>query len=501
MSTNPAFNYVQSVFTLNMFANLVSDKKAPDEQLQLELSSMLDTILGNPDVQNLMGQWQVVWGPVVGSYGSDAKNPEKAIVSNALYVAYNAVNNQYVVATSATNPISKYGWVIEDFDVRTMVPWADMLTPVEVPADAPRISNGSYLGLTHLLSLQSAPVSNVGVGMQTIMEWLKSTFSTSTKQTQLVVTGHSLGGAMSSVLGLYIAETSHNWNPTNSVMVSSMPTAGASPGNKAFSDHHSNVMGMRTIRFWNRLDPVPHGWQPDLVELVPFLYYPFLKPGALFQGLVALVLEQSLQGTKPYPEGGFYTQLMPQVQPLSGQINIVSAANPSAASVLQFLVDIGVEELFIILKVPKMVAALIVDAINLLLKDFASEETIDQLMDKLQAYLAKLPANKEWIEKLWMVLQSIIAEVENVFLFLIQLVFQHVTSYAYLMGTSAMHPLSQSIINSMVSSNKLDAGYTNIIDKQNNPQLVVQQMTPVIGSALLSLLTPEFLAKKGWDIL
>jgi hypothetical protein len=501
MNQQPVFNYVQTVFTLNMFANLVSDKKAPDAQLQQELSTMLDTLFGNADVQNLIGEWQVVWGPVVGSYGSDAKKPDKAIVSNALYVAYNAADNQYVVATSATNPISKYGWFVEDFDVRTMVPWADMLTPIEVPANAPRISNGSYLGLSHLLSLQSAPVSNVGIGMQTIMEWLKSTFSTSTKQTQLVVTGHSLGGAMSSVLGLYIAETSPGWNPTNSVIVSSMPTAGATPGNKAFSDHHSKVMGMRTIRFWNRLDPVPHGWQPDLVELVPFLYYPFLKPGALFQGLVALVVEQSLQGTKPYPEGGFYTQLMPQVQPLPGQINIVSAANPSAASVLQFLVDIGLEELFIIIKVPKMLAALIVDGVNLLLKEFASEETIDQFMDKLRAKLALLPASKEWIDKLFLVLESIIAEVENVFLFLIQLVFQHVTSYAYLIGTSAMHPLSQSIINSMVSNKKLDPDYTNIIDKQNNPQLVVQQMTPVIGSALLSLLTPAFLAKKGWDIL
>ena len=498
MNQKPVFNFVQSVFTLNMFANLVSDKKAPDAQLQAELSSMLNTILSNPDVQRLMGTWQVVWGPVVGSYGSDAANPDKAIVSNALYVAYNAADNQYVVATSATNPISKYGWFVEDFDVRTMVPWADMLTPVEVPADAPRISNGSYLGLNHLLSMQSAAV---GQQLQTLMEWLKSTFSASTLQTQLVVTGHSLGGAMSSVLGLYIAETGHEWNPTSSVIVSAMPTAGASPGNKAFSDHHNKVMGTRTIRFWNKLDPVPHGWQPDLVELVPFLYYPFLKPGALFQGLVGLVLEQSYQGTRPYPEGGFYTQLMPQVSPLPGQINIVSAANPSAASVLQFLIDMGAEELFIILKVPKMIAALIVDGINLLLKEFVGEETIDQFMDKLRAKLAMLPASKEWIEKLFVVLESIIAEVENVFLFLIQLVYQHVTSYAYLMGTSAMHPLSQSIINSMVSDSKLDKSYTNIIDKQNNPQLVVQQMTPMIGSALLSLLTPEFLAKKGWDIL
>ena len=92
----PAFNFVQTVFTLNMFANLVSDKEASDAQLQAELSTMLNALLTNDNVQNLMGVWEVVWGPVVSSYGTDAdpKDPTKQIVSNALYVAYHAVNNQ-----------------------------------------------------------------------------------------------------------------------------------------------------------------------------------------------------------------------------------------------------------------------------------------------------------------------------------------------------------------------------------------------------------------------
>ena len=499
----PAFNFVQTVFTLNMFANLVSDKEASDAQLQAELSTMLNALLTNDNVQNLMGVWEVVWGPVVGSYGTDAdpKDPTKQVVSNALYVAYNADNNQYVIATSATNPISKYGWFVEDFDVRTMVPWADVLHPdlsaVEVPADAPRVSNGTSLGLNHLLSLNGNALN--AAAPLTIVDFLKSRFWDEKDKVKLVVTGHSLGGAMSAVLALYIDEMQAEWNPSGSVIVTAVPTAGATPGNKAFSEHHSNLMGTRTIRFWNRLDPVPHGWQPDLVQQVPYLYYPFLKPGVLFQGLVALVVEQSLQGTAPYPQGGFYTQIMPQVQPLPGQINIVDAANPSAAAVLQLFVDLGAEDLLKKLNVNSTIAALIVDAINILLKDFASEETIDQFMDNLREKLASLPVDKQWIEKLFEALTLIVGELENVTLFLYQLVFQHVTSYAYLMGTSAMHPLSQSIINSLVTNKKLNGGYTNIIDKQSNAQLIVEEMTPVIGSAILNLLTPDFLHKNGWD--
>ena len=177
----------------------------------------------------------------------------------------------------------------------------------------------------------------------------------------------------------------------------------------------------------------------------------------------------------------------------------MDAANPSAAAVLQLFVDLGAEDLLKKLNVNSTIAALIVDAINILLKDFASEETIDQFMDNLREKLASLPVDKQWIEKLFEALTLIVGELENVMLFLYQLVFQHVTSYAYLMGTSAMHPLSQSIINSLVTNKKLNGGYTNIIDKQSNAQLIVEEMTPVIGSAILNLLTPDFLHKNGWD--
>lgn len=119
MKTQPSFNFVQSIFTLNMFSNFASDRKARPAQLQRDLTIILAALLNDPGVQNMIGKWEVVWGPVVGSYGIDER---REAASNAMYVARNQ-KGDYVVAVSATNPTSLYGWLTEDLDVRTMVAW------------------------------------------------------------------------------------------------------------------------------------------------------------------------------------------------------------------------------------------------------------------------------------------------------------------------------------------------------------------------------------------
>ncbi|TAE89983.1 MAG: hypothetical protein EAY81_01410 [Bacteroidetes bacterium] len=192
MTATPLYNRTQQVFALNIFSNYAGNKKAPVDDLQNDLTKILNALLTDSRMQRYIGTWQVVWGPAVGSYGKDIT---RQVASNALYVAKNQ-DDTYVVATSATNPISTYGWLTEDFDVQNMVVW-----PGFENADpaAPRISNGSNTGLEHLLSLESNGI--------TLGAFLKQTFENSNIAKDLIVTGHSLGGALSACLALNLLNT------------------------------------------------------------------------------------------------------------------------------------------------------------------------------------------------------------------------------------------------------------------------------------------------------
>jgi hypothetical protein len=479
MNTKPIYNSIQNVFVLNMYANLTCDKKAPQPQLQSDLRVILQALFSNKDLQKYLGQWEVVWGPVVASYGDDEKNK---VTSNALYVAKNQ-DNQYVIATAGTNPISLYGWFIEDFDVRTMVAWD---SPAGGSENA-MISSGTSTGLNKLLGMQDSGV--------TLMDFLQTTFGTCTTQTQLAVTGHSLGGALSSVLALYVNERINDWNPANSVIVSALPSAGASPGNKAFSDYFNQAIGLRTLRFWNKLDPVPHGWQPDMVEEMPFLYYPYLKPGPLLQATTAMVLAQSLEGTATSPAGGLYTQLELQTPPLPGQVNIGLTRNPSASATLKFFIDMGAKEILNKLGVKDSFAKIIVDALNILLAEFAGEETLVDLMDKIRARVGKFLSHEPFFEKLLILLEKLFIELQNIVAFLMQLGYQHVTTYADLMGTASSHALSQSIINNAVKAGQLDSSYTNVMDRLMDPARTPILLASRFGTWFQKVLTPEFVSK------
>jgi hypothetical protein len=475
MTISSQFNLVQNVFTLNMFSNFASGKSGTETELTKDLDTILTALLNDPDLQQTIGVWEVVWGPVVGSYGSDVKNKQ---ASNAMYVAKQG--NQYVVAVSATNPTSLYGWFVEDFKVNSIVPWSTV-SPTTHAGSYVYVSQGTSICVDHLL--QMGWFENGDVIPTSLMEFLKATFSTSNEPAHLVVSGHSLGGALSPTLALYIAEQQQTWNPAQTVVVSTMPTAGATPGNQAFSNYQNSVMGLRTLRFWNKLDPVPHGWQPDMVEMVPFLYYPYIKPGVLFKAIAGLVLEQSLQGSAQVPQGGFYTPLQPQAPPLPGQVNLDYSGNLSASQVLQMLVDIGVEELLAPFHKISLLVPLIVDAVNWALKTFDNQKDLDNLFQEIENKVSHWHDSAE-VKEIISILSAISAQLENVMLYLLQLAFQHVTSYPYLMGTSSIHELTQGIINNLVLKLRLNNSYTNLVDNMSNPVLLVSEMAGALSVAI-----------------
>ncbi len=269
------YDIVQSVFQMSLAANGASSLSATQTELQGYLNTCLNGgtdpagtqfagffPLMNPSLAG--GDWKVVWGPCV--YSRKPTTPSSA--TNAMYVAHSASLSTYVVAIAATNPTSLYDWLVEDGDVS---PVYQAKWPVVLPFTAnlhlpylpiqPAISAGTATGISNLLT-QPAMVDPVNGNLQSFLAHVAS------KDATLIFSGHSLAGALSPTMALYLypQPTSSGWKQ---VLV--LPTAGATPGNapfaKAFNEAYSPTpsgvnapYGTWNVDYANANDVVPHAW-------------------------------------------------------------------------------------------------------------------------------------------------------------------------------------------------------------------------------------------------
>src|SRR5712692_2185945 len=233
-----AYDIVQTSFLLGMASNGAAGIWAT----QSELLGYLNTYLNGgtdpigthydgffPQMNSKLagGDWSVVWGPCL--YSERGDKPGEA--TNAMYVAYSPSLSTYVVAIAATNFLSIFDWLAEDFNVlpNYMAEW-----PLSVPFVQkshwpwfwhvpPAISAATALGVSDLLT----KLTDSSKG--TIQEFLTATANSTDT---LIFAGHSLAGALSPTLAFYLypQPAQSNWRQ---VLV--LPTAGATPGNKKFA--------------------------------------------------------------------------------------------------------------------------------------------------------------------------------------------------------------------------------------------------------------------------
>jgi hypothetical protein len=444
---NSAFNPTQRVFALNYLSNLCMGKKGSAQVLQTWMHNALDHAFSEKDFISWMGQWQLVWGPVVVSEGEDVA---KQVASNTVFVAYDAVHGTYVVAVAGTNPLSTYGWFTEDFMVQEAVAWvyalpnADSVSEEELKAltakDPVHISRGTYIGLHILRSMKS--------NGKTIQEFLAGEAKKHIHPQHVIVTGHSLGGALSATLALSLENQQPYWDAQHKFTVSAMPSAGATPGNNAFSVYYAAHLGTRTMRIWNAIDPIPHGWEPAMLEKVPFLYAPYLRGSAALGLISAAMTARSLKGAGYFSPGGLYTQLLPQTAPLPGQVS------------LQLLTDAGEDALPLVshlllnwvtgtgkdaftafmtcLHISDAAQKLILTAVKLLSETRWAKNHLRQLLDALRIALSKITIlSNEQLAALEQLFEALIGELTVIYQFLIQLSYQHCAAYLQLMGIGA----------------------------------------------------------------
>ena len=273
----PTYDQNQTVFSFAAIADLGSGIEGTPAEIEATVKSEITSILADTTVRGLIGEWELVWGPVVDV--SELPIVGDFLPINTMFVVRQTGDNpQYVVGIAGTDSKSIFDWFVEDFWVESTVTWPWL------PAGSttqPQISNGTNFGLNKLIGMKDSG--------QSARDYLQTTAATE-QNTLVTVTGHSLGGALSPSYALYLNDTASEWNSQGNARIACLPAAGPTPGDKAFANYYDQQIGDATTRVWNKHDIVPHAWQKDMLVEIPVLYIPTIPIDATVSALIAVAL-------------------------------------------------------------------------------------------------------------------------------------------------------------------------------------------------------------------
>lgn len=243
--------------------------------------------------QLLNGDWDLTWGPGVYAFSASDK------ADNTAFVVYSKSLDTYIVAVAGTDPGALRDWLFEDLQVGAdcCVDWSNITFTGDRPAkgtstskaDAtvPQVSLGTAIGVWALGGNLTLGKWAVNSQYGTLVAYLQSLTTQTSATTQLIFTGHSLGGALSPTLaawakGLASIKVAPGLPKFNG-QIYAMPTAGPTPGNVAYQKawdaafppvgtpalnagtqtptfNTGNFVTQLNQNVWNLQDVVPHAW-------------------------------------------------------------------------------------------------------------------------------------------------------------------------------------------------------------------------------------------------
>lgn len=220
------------------------------------------------------GEWELAW---LGLTDDDA---------NLSYVARNTTANAYAVVLRGT--IESLIDAGEDLKVWSTVPF-----PQGGSAEA-YVSEGAMEAFTEVTGAKAQAGDPSVVGLP-LLPALKLLLSEADPSPTLYVTGHSLGGALATTVGLYVKAAALRTDLTCAVWSFAGPTAGV----VSFQKWFDGVFGDLAYRTYNAYDLVPLAWQ-DLTAAEK--WYPSPGPRPTTAEVVLLAAASRL------PDGNLYAQ-------------------------------------------------------------------------------------------------------------------------------------------------------------------------------------------------
>jgi hypothetical protein len=251
MASNEAKINLTLAFVLN---NATIDDKG--NVLQNPSASVVQANIVNRVKQSTYAKdFTLVWGPSIfldPGTKNGSKTDSKGYSANVTAV-FKGPSGDFRVVTSGTNGKSNYDVNEEDNDV--LQTQANALIS-DAPDDA-NISNGAMAGANNILNTPSSQGD--------LVSYLKSQLASGGT---LIVVGHSLGGALASVLALYLK------GKLPSATLSCFTFAAPTAGNQQFADYFDQTMTGASTRIFNSKDTVPNAWSASTITNIEKIYYP-----------------------------------------------------------------------------------------------------------------------------------------------------------------------------------------------------------------------------------
>lgn len=241
-----------------------------------ERFTLMNTALAN----TVAGGWKIVWGPA--TQGEDL-----------VYVASNG-SGQYAVVVRGT-VFTRVEDVIQDVRMGTQEPLP--FTASSFPGA--QVSKGVVESWTNIDNMVSS-VSGSGSGP--LLPFLQKL----TGSPSLLVTGHSLGGQMATVLAAWFQST------LSDATVLPLTFAAPTAGNPAFASAFDSVFGS-AVRYYNTLDVVPRIWTEDGLESIKSLYPGGPQCGPLCKAAVDRALSLLQKRSLTYAQPSASTSLSGQL--------------------------------------------------------------------------------------------------------------------------------------------------------------------------------------------
>ncbi len=284
--TLPSLEQVHLCLALIGYAGISGPAAARGELLQRSVVGWLDRL------RPLRGH-TLVWGPA--SYRLWWQPSMPALV---VFVVHDPADDRLSVVVRAGGPVPAWDHLLDTLGCLEQEPW--LWLRGNSSSLAPAIAAGFDRALQAVRDLTpEEPLPGAG---RTLPEFLAERVHASAADRRLPihVCGHGIGGALASLVALWLCDTQGNntaardvaWDPQRRAKLHCTAFASPTPGNPDFATYLSDRLGAELDLIINRLDHAAALWDTQALLDLPELYKPQVGDNKLLQAIIDVLVSE-----------------------------------------------------------------------------------------------------------------------------------------------------------------------------------------------------------------